>query len=227
MNTHRHRPNQAHRTVTAALAAALVVLTATGCQPARAGSGTTAVNASTAREARRMLDSLTVRAQDTGAHYLRSDWGTWAAGADHCDTRARVLVRDAIPGTLRHGTGCRISGGAWISSYDGVRIIDPHLVQIDHRVPVHEAAQSETRSWSSTERHRFYNDPDNLVAVSARSNTSKGDGDPGQWRPPNRSSWCAYATGYIATKRRYALTIDPAERAALVAMLNGCPGGAR
>lgn len=174
-----------------------------------------------------MLDFLTVRAQDTGAHYHRSSWGDWTADASHCDTRARVLIRDAVPGTARHGSGCRITAGVWISPYDGARMTDPHLVQIDHRVPVHEAAQSGTRGWTTTERERFYNDLGNLVAVSAHSNTSKGDSDPGRWRPPNRASWCRYATGYIATKHQYALTIDPDERTGLITMLNTCPGGSR
>jgi hypothetical protein len=174
-----------------------------------------------------MLDTLTVRAEDTGTHYRRDEWGDWSR-AFGCTTRARVLIREAVPNSIRRGPGCHIAAGVWISSYDRTRITDPHTMQIDHRVPVHEASRSGARGWSSAERHRFYNDTANLIAVSATSNTAKGDGDPGRWRPPSGANWCGYAIQYIATKHRYGLTVDDRERAGLVAMLNTCAaGGAR
>ena len=226
--THRHRKASMTtiRSAGAALAAALTVLAATACQPATAHADTLTAGA---RSARAVLDTLTVRTEDTGAHYLRADWGGWSrpAGAGGCDTRARVLLRDAAPGSIRRGPGCRIGAGVWVSSYDRTRITDPRGVQIDHRVPVREAQRSGARGWTPAQRARFYNDPANLIAVSAHANTSKGDDDPGRWRPPNRAAWCGYASAYVATKRTYRLTVDPAERAGLGAMLNTCPGGAR
>jgi hypothetical protein len=191
-------------------------------------------------QARAELAALPVRVPDTGAHYNRTDWGGWTRNGG-CDTREIVLRRDAVPGTIhtaatttttsgtgrrRLGAGCRIAAGRWVSPYDGIVITDPHLVQIDHRVPVKEAASSGARTWTSAQRSRFYNDPNNLVAVSAHANTSKGDRDPGTWRP-DRADWCAYSIGYIATKHTYRLTVDAAERAGLVAMLNTCPGAGR
>lgn len=202
-----------------------VVLTLAGCQSAHADSTpTTSQTASAGAAARSMLNALAVRVPDTGAHYRRSDWGGWT-GLGGCNTRERVLIRDAGPGTVRRGPGCRVLAGTWRSPYDTTRITNPSGVQIDHRVPVKEANQSGARGWSSAQRARFYNDPTNLVAVSAHANTSKGDRDPGTWRPTNRAAWCGYAAGYITTKHAYRLTIDPAERAGLVAMLNTCPGG--
>lgn len=243
MNTHSHRrPHRIHRhrkapmttirPAGAALAAVLAALAVTGCQPAAAHADTTTASSSTAgdtRHARAQLDTLTVRTEDTGAHYRRADWGGWTrpAGTGGCDTRARVLLRDASPGSGRRGSGCRVTAGAWVSSYDRTRITDPRDVQIDHRVPVREAQRSGARGWTPAQRARFYNDPANLIAVSAHANTSKGDDDPGRWRPPNRASWCGYASAYVTTKHAYRLTVDPAERAGLVAMLNTCPGGAR
>ncbi len=237
MNTHSHHPHPVplqHRKAPmttvrpagGALAVALVVLAATACQPATAHADTAAGEA---RSARAQLDTLTVRAEDTGAHYRRADWGGWTrpAGAGGCDTRARVLTRDAAPGSIRRGPGCRITAGVWVSSYDRTRITDPRGAQIDHRVPVREAQRSGARGWTSGQRARFYNDPANLITVSAHANTSKGDDDPGRWRPPNRAAWCGCASAYITTKRTYRLTVDPAVRAGLVAMLNTCPGGAR
>ncbi len=238
MNTHRNRP--AHRTyrhrkasmttirnTSAALTAALAVLSATACQPATAHADTVPAGAG-GRQSRALLDTLPVRTEDTGAHYRRADWGGWTrTSAGRCDTRARVLLRDAAPGSIRRGSGCRIAAGVWVSSYDRARIADPRGVQIDHRVPVREAQRSGARGWTPPQRAKFYNDPANLLAVSAHANTSKGADDPGSWRPPNRAAWCRYAGDYITTKHTYRLTVDPAERAGLVAMLNTCAGGAR
>jgi hypothetical protein len=228
MTTPTRRAHLATTLTTTLITAGLLALT--GCQPAHAT--TTPLNAgpiahSTATSptaARAILDTLTVRVPDTGAHYRRTDWGDWTRTTG-CDTRARVLIRDAVPGSVRRGPRCRVLAGIWVSPYDNTRITDPTGVQIDHRVPVHEANQSGARGWSTAQRARFYNDPTNLVAVSARSNTSKGDGDPGVWRPTNHADWCTYAAGYITTKHTYRLTVDDRERAGLVAMLNTCPGG--
>lgn len=227
---HRKAPMTTLRPASAALAVALVVLAAAACQPATAhadSAGSSTVGG--ALSARAQLDTLTVRPEDAGAHYRRADWGGWtrAAGTGGCDTRALVLIRDASPGSIRRGPGCRVAAGVWVSSYDRARVTEPRGVQIDHRVPVREAQRSGARGWTAARRARFYNDPANLITVSAHANTSKGDDDPGRWRPPNRAAWCSYATAYITTKHTYRLTVDPPERAGLVTMLNTCSGGAQ
>lgn len=170
------------------------------------------------------LAALPVRVEDTGAHYRREDWGQWASGPGGCDTREQVLRRAVEPGTLRLAAGCHVLGGRWTSSYDGEVITRPELVQIDHRVPVKEALQSGARNWTAEQRRHFYNDQHNLAAVSAHSNTSKGDRDPGVWRPENHAVWCDYATRYIATKHSYGLAVDAGERDGLAAMLRTCAG---
>lgn len=63
-----------------------------------------------------------------------------------------------------------------------------------------------------------------LIAVTARTNRSKADQDPGQWLPPARSAHCRYAVEWTATKLRWGLTADPAEVAALHALAEQCPG---
>ena len=86
-----------------------------------------------------------------------------------------------------------------------------------------EASRSGARDWTREQREGFYNDLVNLVAVSVTTNTSKGDKDPGRWKPPNRDHWCAYADGYVTTKWAYHLTVDQREHDALVSMLQTCP----
>ncbi len=225
---HTHSDNHAARcpAVQLAVAVLLLLLALTGCRPATAN--TTASSATTAPTAhalpaRQQLAHLVVRVEDTGAHYRRQQWGHWTAAPGGCDTRDLVLVRDAH--TITGRRGCQPTAGTWMSRYDGLRVTDPAAVQIDHRVPLREATRSGARTWDRATRVGFYNDPANLVAVSAHANTSKGDRDPGTWRPGLRTAWCDYASAYIATKHTYRLSVDARERAGLASMLNTCPDG--
>lgn len=170
--------------------------------------------------ARQMLAELPVRVEDTGAHYNRDDWGSWRTRSG-CDTRERVLLRDGQDVTT--GDDCKITGGVWVSVYDGRTHTDPAALEIDHRVAPREALRSGARGWTREQRVAFYNDMANLTAVTASVNESKGDRDPGRWRPSDRSAWCSYAASYIATKHDYGLHIDRDEHAGLTAMLNSCP----
>jgi hypothetical protein len=123
---------------------------------------------------------------------------------------------------VESGASCKIGTGKWTSAYDGVVVTNARELDIDHIVPVKEANRSGARAWSTEQRAKFYNDSANLVAVSATSNRSKGDSDPGHWRPPLRAYWCDYAKGYAAVKVRYQLTVDQDEKAALSQMLRTC-----
>jgi hypothetical protein len=91
----------------------------------------------------------------------------------------------------------RLGSPCWTSPYDGARLRDPQGVQIDHRVPLAEAARSGAAGWTRSQRERFFNDPGN------------------------------YATVYTATKATYGLSVDPAECEALTAMLATCQEGSR
>jgi hypothetical protein len=209
----------------AAIIAALVLAHGHTTTSATSGSGPApSASAGGPGPAVGRLAALTVRTEDTGAHYDRDTWGDWTTRGG-CDTREQILRRDGTAVTT--GRGCRIIAGTWTSPYDEVVLRNPSGVQIDHRVPVREALRSGARNWTAQQRARFYNNPANLVAVSGRSNTSKGARDPARWRPPARASWCSYAAAYVAAKSAYRLTVDPAERDGLAAMLRTCPGGAR
>jgi hypothetical protein len=165
------------------------------------------------------LDALTVRVEDTGAHYDREAWGDWTVQGG-CDTRERVLKTQGRD--VRTGTGCKVTAGTWVSSYDGVTVTRAGDLDIDHIVPVKEANRSGARNWDAARRSAFYNDTDNLVAVTARSNRQKGDSDPSRWRPVE-SQQCAYAQRYVAVKAEHRLTVQQDEHDALAAMLNRCP----
>jgi hypothetical protein len=185
---------------------------------------TTTPPATIAGPAGAQLDTLTVAAEDTGAHYDRKQWGDWTTHGT-CTTRETVLAAqgegEMVDGQCRPSCPAAL-GTCWTSAYDGVRTGDPAALQIDHLVPLAEAARSGARDWPAARRRAFYNDPANLVAVTVHANTSKGDQDPGRWRPSDRGAWCAYAAGWVAVKTAYGLTVDPAEKAAVRSMLNGC-----
>jgi hypothetical protein len=196
------------------LAATAISVMVTGCHNPNPDTSTPATPTAQA------LAALPVRTEDTGAHYNRDDWGDWATSRNACSTRVVILQQQGSNVTV--GKGCRVRSGTWTSPYDGLRLTDASGVQIDHRVPIKEAVRSGARDWTAEQRQRFYNDPANLVAVSAKSNTSKGDRDPGRWTPLKRDAWCDYATGYITTKAAYGLSVDARERDALAALLKTC-----
>ncbi|WP_374684311.1 hypothetical protein [Streptomyces sp. ODS05-4] len=59
--------------------------------------------------------------------------------------------------------------------------------------------------------------------MTARSNRAKADRDPSEWMPSAAGAHCRYLTEWVATKLRWGLTVDPAERGALVGRAEDCP----
>jgi hypothetical protein len=145
---------------------------------------------------------------------------------DGCDARREVLIAEALNAPVV-GSGCALSGGAWLSLYDGVRVTgDGGPFDIDHMVPLKEAWISGAYRWSAARREAFANDleaPYALIAVSASSNRSKSDRDPASWLPTDTSYRCRYATDWIATKLRWSLTVDFDEYAVLRRFADACP----
>jgi hypothetical protein len=52
--------------------------------------------------------------------------------------------------------------------------------------------------------------------VTASSNRSKSDQDPAEWMPTDEGVWCAYIWAWVAVKTEWHLTVDEAEKAALL-----------
>ncbi|MEU1292363.1 HNH endonuclease family protein [Streptomyces sp. NPDC005840] len=175
----------------------------------------------------RALADLPVREEDR-AGYERSKFKHWLdADGDGCNTRAEVLLRDAVVAPTRSGR-CTLTGGRWFSPYDDRTIDGPSGLDIDHLVPLAEAWDSGASAWSATERQEYANDlidSRDLVAVSAASNRSKADKDPAEWLPPAGGFRCTYVTNWITDKTRWQLSVDPTEASALRQILDGCPEG--
>lgn len=144
--------------------------------------------------------------------------------ASGCNTRERVLIEESLDPPVM-GERCRPLGGRWISRYDDLETSDPADLEIDHFVPLAEAWRTGAAQWTEARREAFANDlddPATLVAVSSRSNRSKGDSSPDQWLPPSVGDRCPYATDWIRVKARWDLAVSPAEKSVLVQVLSGC-----
>jgi len=159
--------------------------------------------------------------QNTG--YSRNLFDHWKdLDGDGCDTRREVLIRDSRTDVAPvGGRACRIEAGLWYSYYDGVWLTDPSGLDIDHLVPLAEAWASGAHLWDPARREQFANDEQALVAVTARSNRSKGARDPAEWMPTSESGYCPYAAAWVAVKARYDLTMDRSEYDFLANALDG------
>ncbi|MFJ4126118.1 HNH endonuclease family protein [[Kitasatospora] papulosa] len=167
---------------------------------------------------------VAVRGEDrTG--YTRSSFKHWNSGdlADGCNTRNEVLLAEATTAPAV-ASGCKLTGGSWLSYYDGQEVTDPGALDIDHMVPLAEAWDSGASAWTAARREAYANDQGaavSLVAVTARTNRSKADQDPAQWLPPAPDAHCRYVGEWVATKLRWQLTADTTEMDALKVLAEG------
>ncbi|MGP3941924.1 HNH endonuclease family protein [Streptomyces sp. 6N106] len=206
------------RSTVLTLAATVATLAGT-VAPASAAPSETVTT--TLREA---IDALPMAAEDrTG--YERTAFKHWVdADADGCNTRAEVLLAEAIEPPTVSGR-CTISGGIWHSYYDNVDVQGARSLDIDHMVPLAEAWDSGASTWSAQERQDYANDVGDmrsLAAVSARENRSKADQDPNQWLPSDPGALCQYIEEWTVVKSRWGLSADPGEVTALTDLAAGC-----
>jgi hypothetical protein len=171
------------------------------------------------------LSALPV-ADESRTGYTRTAFKHWNAGADSadgCNTRQEVLIAEAIEAPTV-GAGCSITGGKWLSYYDGQMVTLAGALDIDHMVPLAEAWDSGASGWSAAKREAYANDQGaatSLVAVTARTNRSKADQDPAEWLPPASDQYCRYIGEWIGTKLRWGLAADKDELEALKTFADG------
>lgn len=172
-----------------------------------------------------LLTLLVQSPESNSSSYSRDAFRHWIdADRDGCDTREEVLIAESRT-AVRTGRGCAVLSGSWASSYDNRTLSNPSGLDVDHMVPLKEAWESGASGWTAAQREAFANDLDfssSLIAVSASSNRSKGDRDPSQWIPTNRTIRCSYAVDWIQVKYKWSLTADSAEIAALDNLLRSC-----
>ncbi len=173
-----------------------------------------------------VLVGLRVEPEGPRTGYQRELFVHWVdADRDGCDTREEVLIAESTSTAQVDRYGCRVIEGDWYSFYDGLSFTDPSELDIDHMVPLAEAWDSGAAGWDMARRQAFANDldrPQALRAVSASSNRSKGDLDPGQWKPTRDAAWCEYANDWVTVKKAWDLTADQNEVDDLRVMLRTC-----
>lgn len=152
-------------------------------------------------------------------------FGQWNDQNRDCqNTRAEVLISESrIAPTYTSTKRCAVASGRWITSFDNRTHTSATTVQIDHMVPVHEAWGSGARYWTQARRVAFYNDlgySGSLNAQTSALNASKQASGPEQWLPP--ANVCSYVIQWTVVKARWGLTVDKAEKAALIRLADGC-----
>ena len=128
-----------------------------------------------------------------------------------CNTRAEVLIAEAVV-KPKVGKKCVLTGGKWLSTYDGKLVTDASKLDVDHLVPLAEAWRSGAWAWTAKQRQDYANDLSDsraLIAVTLNSIRSKSDNDLRNWLPTIGK--CGYIKDWVTIKKRYSLTFDNLE----------------
>ena len=167
-------------------------------------------------------------APDVRANYSRSNFKHWSdLDKNGCNTRNDVILQEALE-KPKVDAGCKIvkDTGKWFSPYDGVNVTNFSGLDVDHFVPLAEAWDSGASKWDAAKREVYANDmgdPISLIAVTAASNRSKSDQDPGEWLPPLATYHCQYVKQWVQVKVRWSLTVDEKELKVLKDINAKCP----
>jgi len=173
------------------------------------------------------LDGITIAPEVDAPYDRESMYGGWRDDDGDCqNTRQEVLAAESLIPVVLSDDGCNVRTGLWFDPYTGLTFAAPGDLDIDHLVPLKEAHQSGAHAWTNEKRRDYANDLDNpghLIAVDDGTNQSKGDKDPAGWLPPSLAFRCAYVSAWIAVKRKWELTMDSAEEAAIRNGFSECP----
>ena len=162
--------------------------------------------------------------KSSSSRYDRKSWPHWTDEDGDCqNTQAEILIRDSHrPVKFKRNKGCNVSWGAWKGPYTGKVMNKASDLDIDHIVPLSHAHKTGGAGWTRSQKRRFANDPQNLLAVDDSTNQSKGDKSPARWKPPQKAYWCEYATRWRGIKRKYGLRVSVPEERSLRVMEREC-----
>ena len=165
-------------------------------------------------------------APDVRAGYARSLFKHWSdLDKNGCNTRNDVIIAEALV-KPKVEAGCKIvkDTGKWYSAYDGLTVTNFSGLDVDHMVPLAEAWDSGAKAWDKAKREVYANDMGDvnaLIAVTAATNRSKSDQDPGDWLPAK--DVCTYIKNWVHVKLRWSLTVDDKELKAIKDANARCP----
>lgn len=165
-------------------------------------------------------------APDVRTGYARSLFKHWSdLDKNGCNTRNDVIIHEALV-KPKVEAGCKIvkDTGKWYSAYDGLTVTNFSALDVDHMVPLAEAWDSGASKWDAAKREQYANDMGDenaLIAVTAATNRSKSDQDPGDWLPAK--DVCTYIKNWVHVKLRWSLTVDDKELKAIKDANAKCP----
>ena len=174
-----------------------------------------------------VLETLEVKGRAPKTGYSREEfYKTWPT-VEGCSLRQRIIKRE-FGGTAVLDE-CNVVAGEFDEPYTG-----EHLkfnskeeiskgIQIDHVVALSDAWQKGAQYMSKETRYEMATDPLNLLAVDAKANQGKSDGDAATWLPKNKKFRCQYVARQVSVKRKYALWVTEAEKTAIREVLVTCP----
>jgi hypothetical protein len=189
-------------------------------------------NSSVGSEATTSVDLVGLAtADDRPVRYSRKEWRLWSDDDHDCqDARNEVLIAESeVAVTFKDRRRCKVASGRWTCRYTGKVVTDPRRLDIDHLVPLGNAARSGGQSWDAATKRRYANDleyPEQLIAVIASANRAKGDRGPERWMPPDPTYRCTYLRDWFLVKTRWKLGVSSSERVALTSGLAACGSGA-
>ena len=175
------------------------------------------------------LNKLEVKGRAPKTGYTRSQFPHWSdPDRNGCDARNDILKRDLTNITYKSGTrDCKVIAGQLLDPFSGKVITfstTKVVIDIDHVVALSNAWQTGAAYFDKNTRLLIANDPINLLAVDAKLNRQKGDGDAATWLPPNKAFRCEYVSRQVSVKAKYSLWVTPPEKEAITRVLNQCIG---
>ncbi len=174
------------------------------------------------------LNQLEVKGRAAKTGYTRAQFPHWSdPDRNGCDARNDTLKRDLTNITYKVGTrDCKVVGGQLLDPFSGKSLTFSSTksnIDIDHLVALSNAWQTGAAYFDKAKRTQIANDPLNLLAVDAKLNRQKGDGDAATWLPPAKSFRCEYVAAQIAVKVKYSLWLTAPEKSAMSRVLESCP----
>ena len=187
------------------------------------------VNAAPSDDALTVLNSLAVKGRAAKTGYTRAQFTHWSdLDRNGCDARNDTLKRDLTEVIYKAGTrDCKVIAGLLLDPFSGKVITFSSTksnIDIDHVVALSNAWQTGAAYFDKTKRAAIANDPLNLIAVDAKLNRQKSDGDAATWLPPLKNYRCDYVARQIAVKAKYGLWVTQPEKSSIINLLEMCEG---
>ena len=174
-----------------------------------------------------VLERLEVKGRAPKTNYSREEfYGSWPT-VDGCNLRQKIIKREFGDSAVLDG--CNVVAGEFDEAYTGEQKVFKTKeeiskgIQIDHVVALSDAWQKGAQYMDKAVRYEMATDPLNLLAVDAKANQGKSDGDAATWLPKNKKFRCQYVARQVSVKYKYKLWVTEAEKNAIHDILMTCP----